>query len=129
MAHAVQPLIGLLLHFSAGATGGVEGEAARRFHDVLDHVLVGDQRYALTADSWRTFAGATTPASSCSRTRQAQDRRVGRRHRGADGDHRLVRHERALPQLCPTGGLVVAVVIQISLAITAFVLLRRRDWL
>jgi Mg2+ and Co2+ transporter CorA len=33
------------------------------------------------------------------------------------------------PGFAATGGLVVAVIMQISLAITVFVLLRRRDWL
>jgi len=130
LAHAVQPLIEPLRHLSIGAAGAVDGEVARRFQDVLDHVLVVDREVNAHSELLEHLRGSN-------------DSRIGLQQ---NTDMRKIAAWAAViavptaitgfygmnvpyPGFGVTGGFVVAVVLQISLAISLFVVFRRRDWL
>jgi magnesium transporter len=130
MAHAVQPLIEPLRHLSTGATGGVDGEAARRFQDVLDHVLVVDREVRAHSELLAHLRGSN---DSRIELQQNTDMRKIAAWAAVIAVPTAITGFYGMnvpyPGFAATGGLVVAVVMQISLAITVFVLLRRRDWL
>jgi magnesium transporter len=130
MAHAVQPLIEPLRHLSTGATGGVDGEAARRFQDVLDHVLVVDREVRAHSELLAHLRGSN---DSRIELQQNTDMRKIAAWAAVIAVPTAITGFYGMnvpyPGFGATGGLVVAVVMQVSLAITVFVVLRRRGWL
>lgn len=129
LAHAVQPLIEPLRHLSTGA-GGVDGEVARRFQDVLDHVLVVDREVRAHSELLAHLRGSN---DSRIELQQNTDMRKIAAWAAVIAVPTAITGFYGMnvpyPGFAATGGLVVAVVMQISLAITVFVVLRRRDWL
>lgn len=126
LAHAVQPLIEPLRHLSTGAADGVDGEVARRFQDVLDHVLVVDREVNAHSELLEHLRGSN-------------DSRIGLQQ---NTDMRKIATWAAViavptaitgfygmnvpyPGFGATRGFVVAVVLQTSLALTLFVMFRR----
>jgi magnesium transporter len=130
MAHAVQPLIEPLRHLSTGATGGVDGEAARRFQDVLDHVLVVDREVRAHSELLAHLRGSN---DSRIELQQNTDMRKIAAWAAVIAVPTAITGFYGMnvpyPGFGATGGLVMAVVMQVSLAITVFVVLRRRGWL
>ena len=130
MAHAVQPLIEPLRHLSTGATGGADGEAARRFQDVLDHVLVVDREVRAHSELLAHLRGSN---DSRIELQQNTDMRKIAAWAAVIAVPTAITGFYGMnvpyPGFGATGGLVVAVVMQVSLAITVFVVLRRRGWL
>ena len=54
---------------------------------------------------------------------------MGGDHRGADGDHRVLRAERVLPRLETVGGFVTSTAIIVVLVLVLYWMFKRRDWL
>jgi magnesium transporter len=130
LAHAVQPLIEPLRHLSTGAAGGVDGEVARRFQDVLDHVLVVDREVNDHSELLEHLRGSN---DSRIELQQNTDMRKIAAWAAVIAVPAAITGFYGMnvpyPGFAATEGLVVAVILQICLAITLFVMFRRRDWL
>ena len=78
-----------------------------------------------SAGCWRPTSASRTTSSTSS----PQTRRLGGDHHRAHRGHRLLRPERDLPRLLPTGGFVTSAVL-IAVGVGGlYTLMRRRGWL
>lgn len=98
-------------------------------HDLHDRTVGATE----TVDSTRDHVGGWWRPTSASRTTSStsspQTRRLGGDHHRAHRGHRLLRPERGLPRLLPTGGFVTSAVL-IAVGVGGlYTLMRRRGWL
>lgn len=130
MGHAIQPLIEPLRHLSSGVPERVDIETARRFRDVLDHALVVHREIG-------DYAELVEHLRVSNESRIALQQNTDMRKISAWAA--IIAVPTAItgfygmnvpyPGSGGAGGVVTAVVLQVVLAVSLFVVFRRRGWL
>lgn len=130
MAHAVQPLIEPLRHMSGGTSDAADVETARRFQDVLDHALLLDREISGYSELVEHLRDSND--SRITLQQNTDMRRIA-------GWAAVIAVPAAVtgffgmnvpyPGFGQLAGVVTAVAVQVILAVTLFVVFRRRGWL